>query len=377
MDPGLVQIQAATPIANLARQLLNHYDKNKDGKLTPGEGGLDAKFIAQFDVDGDGKLDLEEIKAFFRREPDLVIRGRVGTVDAQIQGALADLAPGKRTPRATLLNPRTGLGPRVRTIDPDNLAFHLGDARFTLQANFGNVFNNRLNGVKNFYEQQFDAIVDKKKGYIERKQEKENQQQPFIFQIFTQADKNADGKLTKEELIEWLDLVADGGNCFVTLQVNDLGRSLFDLIDHNSDGQLSLRELRTAWERIQPLCKDAKGLVQAELPRSMRITMGLGNSFFVSPFQNVVYGPMGAYGPPGKKGVPAWFTKMDLNRDGDVSPKEWLGTEEEFKEIDTDGDGLISAEEARQYEARKKKPDASKGTTTKQPEPPKTAVPPK
>jgi Ca2+-binding EF-hand superfamily protein len=378
-DPGLIQIQATTPIANLARQLLNHYDKNKDGKLTPGEGGLSPKFVAEFDVDGDGKLDMEEIKAFFRRQPDLVFRGRVGVLDAQIQGELAYLAQPTPKQRAQLLNPKTALGPTVRRINPDNLAFDLGDARFTLQANQGNFFNNRLNGVKNFYEQQFDAIVDKKKGYIERKQEKENQGNPFIFQIFTQADKNADGRLTKEEMVEWLDLVADGGNCFVTLQVNDMGRSLFDLVDHNSDGQLSLRELRTAWERIQPLCKEGKGLVQADLPRSLRVTMGLGNSYFISPFQATFYGNMGQYGARPNNSLPAWFTKMDLNRDGDISPKEWLGTDEEFKAIDTDGDGLISAEEARQYEARrKKKQDATKAAASvKQPEPPKAVPPPK
>jgi hypothetical protein len=63
-------------------------------------------------------------------------------------------------------------------------------------------------------------------------------------------------------------------------------------------------------------------------------------------------------------GLPMWFLKMDRNGDGDISPKEWLGTEEEFRAIDTDGDGLISGEEAKQFEARQKaggkKPAAKK-----------------
>jgi hypothetical protein len=43
---------------------------------------------------------------------------------------------------------------------------------------------------------------------------------------------------------------------------------------------------------------------------------------------------------------PLWFRKMDRNRDGDVSRREFLGSDEEFARIDTDGDGLISLEEA-------------------------------
>jgi hypothetical protein len=46
---------------------------------------------------------------------------------------------------------------------------------------------------------------------------------------------------------------------------------------------------------------------------------------------------------------------MDRNGDGDVSPREFLGTDEEFRLLDADGDGLISADEARRYEAARKK----------------------
>ena len=52
---------------------------------------------------------------------------------------------------------------------------------------------------------------------------------------------------------------------------------------------------------------------------------------------------------------PLWFRKMDRNGDGDVSRKEWLGTPEQFDAIDTDRDGLISADEAEAYDARVRK----------------------
>jgi hypothetical protein len=49
---------------------------------------------------------------------------------------------------------------------------------------------------------------------------------------------------------------------------------------------------------------------------------------------------------PAPTAGPVWFRKMDRNHDGDVSRREFLGTDEEFRRLDADGDGLISAAEA-------------------------------
>ena len=69
---------------------------------------------------------------------------------------------------------------------------------------------------------------------------------------------------------------------------------------------------------------------------------------------NVVVVKASAYrGDPVKtsKGKgPLWFQKMDINHDGDLSRREFLGTDEDFKRIDRDGDGLISAAEAEAYD---------------------------
>jgi hypothetical protein len=46
--------------------------------------------------------------------------------------------------------------------------------------------------------------------------------------------------------------------------------------------------------------------------------------------------------------LPRWFAAMDHNVDGDLSPREFLGTAEQFRRLDADGDGYIGGDEALQ-----------------------------
>ncbi len=148
--------------------------------------------------------------------------------------------------------------------------------------------------------------------------------------------------------------MGDGSNCHVTLDVTDQGRSLFDVMDANGDGRLSIRETRAAWDRGRPLCKEGKGgLTVADLPRTLRISAAQGQAGNQYAVPVVFGGPMMAPVSSHPITVPLWFRKMDRNNDGDVSPKEWLGAEEDYRQIDLDGDGLISVEEAKKYESRR------------------------
>jgi Ca2+-binding EF-hand superfamily protein len=130
------------------------------------------------------------------------------------------------------------------------------------------------------------------------------------------------------------------------------------MLDANGDGRLSPREMRTAWQRLGTFDRDGDGLIsREEMPRQVQITInpGLPNLGVVQPGRIVPprrTEPMVGNTPAGPRG-PLWFRKMDLNGDGDVSRREWLGSPEEFSRIDTDGDGLISLEEAERYERRR------------------------
>ncbi len=351
-DNGIIDLPPGQPFEGPAQRLLTTYDKDKDGKLGRAEIGLDQELFNSLDANKDGYLDKTELAKFFQRDADLELLARLGKLSAKESAAdslLRDL--GKKIgianalpSRIEVFNPTKRpmpLATVAQRVDDTMLSLKLGDATLELQT--GEERFNRFQGVNQFYLQQFRALDVDKTGMVDKKQVQQDQ---FLREIFDLADRDGDGKLTEKELKDYLNLQAKGASCTMTVQGNDLGRSLFDLFDTDRDGRLSVRELRTGWTRMQPFVKAAdNALTRADVPRRLTFAVGQGQNTF---FQNR---------PPNRSGpaAPLWFTKMDRNSDGDISPSEFLGSEEEFRMLDADGDGLISAEEARQWEAKQKK----------------------
>lgn len=143
----------------------------------------------------------------------------------------------------------------------------------------------------------------------------------------------ADGSLRAAEFTAWLDVQEQIAKGHVLLTVLDHGPGLFEFLDADHDGGLSRRELRTAWDRLRAAgCVTDGAIDRAKLPRQLRATVAHGH-------------PRTALGKPARIG-PAWFLALDRNGDGDVSLAEWPGEVAAFRKLDTDGDGLLSPEEA-------------------------------
>jgi Ca2+-binding EF-hand superfamily protein len=371
--PSFVQINPGQPVGPLVQQLLAQYDKDKNGKLSREEIGLPKADFDALDTNKDGHLDAKELEAFFRRPIDLemiarpgvagrpVIRGQ-GTIEQAVREISTFL--GYRFSLARhidLVSTRgkpTPLASAAKRYDESAMDLVLGDARIEITVTPDANGAGRFSGSKQFYLQQFDLADTEKKGVIERKQA---MMTDFLIDMFVYADRNGTGKLTRKELVAWLDLLGEGSGCFVVFNFTEIGRDLFEVLDVNKDNQLSIRELRTAWSRVKALSKDGTGLAKDDIPRRFQVTISQGYNFRGRGV-TVRTGPNQAR-PRG----PLWFRKMDKNGDGDVSRKEFLGTEEQFREIDTDGDGLISAAEAERYEAKLKKQQAAEKKGEKAP----------
>jgi Ca2+-binding EF-hand superfamily protein len=319
-------------------------------KLTREQIGLDEATFRRLDRNGDGVLDSAELARFADRPPDLELRARLGgEKDTRLEVAGPKATPGSLAARLEV----TGA---VGLLD-------LGATRMELRGRPEEEGYDSLAGIiRQQILAQFKAADKDNKGYLDEKAANASR---VFGGLFKQMDRDGDGKLTEKEVIAWLDHIAEMQNrataCCATLVLSDQSRGLFDLLDNNRDRQLSIREMRGAAGLLDRLDRTGKGyLTKKDIPRSYQLALRRGPELPDDPGGTRAFLALYRVSYKNEAGTgagagPLWFRKMDRNRDGDVSRKEWMFSEEKFREIDSNGDGLISAAEAQAYDARLRK----------------------
>jgi Ca2+-binding EF-hand superfamily protein len=207
---------------------------------------------------------------------------------------------------------------------------------------------------------QFNTFAGEGKS-IDKKKFQEDPNLNGMLGLFDFADRNSDGKIDKKEVEAALKALTTLIGCRADVTITDQGRGLFELLDRDGDGRLSPRELASAHTLIAGLDTNGDGLLdKTEVPKVIAAAAVPASAQVISATNGYFDGVTFANQPAVPRiltagGAPEWFLKMDRNGDGDLSPREFLGPLELFRELDTDGDGLISVEEAKAYEKRRKK----------------------
>jgi Ca2+-binding EF-hand superfamily protein len=321
------------------KELLARYDKNGRDKVSADEIGFPKELAAKIDTAGSGWLGSKELARWVIFHPDVELTLRLGRSPGGDRVQLPDAEDNK----PAFAPAKTG---------ENALSVALESIQMTLVRSESQPPQNQ--GAKQQYLQQFKALDTRRNGYLKLDQLKQltkDPNAPIILALFAWADRDTNDKLTEKELSDFLDLCLGLRNTQVRLTFADNGQSLFELLDANRDGQLSIRELRTAWKRLEPHDKAKKGAVaRNEIPRQYQVVVSQG-----APFMNQNAQAGQNFGVSVVQSIPSrgplWFRKMDVNNDGDVSEREFLGSKEDFKRINTSGDGLISVEEAEKADA--------------------------
>lgn len=327
-------LQADTPADVLAGQILKRYDRDNDRKLSRKEISLEKAAFERLDRNGDGALDAAELAEWRNLPPalELIVPLESGSRKDML---ILPESDGKPNHLAALLPPSRDGAVRI-PLDEKQLELARRSSGTT----------QRQNLLK-----QFDGMAGKN-GILG---EKGIYQPPFTFvALLRLADRNADNQLSHKELADFLELQEKFFFRSSYLTVVDRGPSLFEFLDADHDGRLSPRELRSAWPRLAPWDRDGKGgLSRQQVPRQFQLVLSHGQPRTNLPPNAPGYGDLPLFRDRSRG--PRWFRKMDRNDDGDISQAEFLGTREQFRRLDADGDGLIDADEAERADREMRK----------------------
>ncbi|MEZ6129737.1 MAG: hypothetical protein R3C59_13725 [Planctomycetaceae bacterium] len=212
----------------------------------------------------------------------------------------------------------------------------------------------------NFLLQRMAIYDSDGNGYLSEDEFPELQQQMAsqlqVAGEFTAVDLNGDGMLFRDEVKLFIERDAIATQSRIEVSVRQDGKTLFKLLDKNSDRRLTERELREGFDALLEFDIDHdEQLTESELGTAYTLEIGLGQAetMRMSSMQAMSIQARSTDAIlPGVTGLdgPEWFRRMDRNQDRDVSYREFPGPRRTFEQLDANADGLISAKEAEQFD---------------------------
>ncbi len=317
---------------HLPQRLLRMYDNNGNGKLSPKELRWKAERIKPIDANDDGELSRSELLNIGKTPLDIDLSVDVAPVDATKPELHIHHSTGKR------------LGRRSR---PGITNLLLQNATVTISYRHVDPIPDALNNAR----RKFNVLDADTNGYLD---EAEIQGETLLQRgLFNQMDTDGDKKVFIEEIESYVRERAEVKAMSCQVNLYDTGSGFFQAMDHNNDGRISAREMRSSEASLQALATDeTPGVSQHEPAHRYHIEFSRGSYLLFGPSQQVdkqsiSFNTQVAVGP-------AWFVGSDRNNDGDLTWNEFLGHREDFHFLDLDQDGLIDPMEADRAEELRK-----------------------
>jgi Ca2+-binding EF-hand superfamily protein len=179
-------------------------------------------------------------------------------------------------------------------------------------------------------------------GYLDRSEAVDRPGSEFRPEQFPLWDQDGDGLIFRFELEAVFQREVSLSRCWMRIELVRHSPPLWRNADANDDSMLGAREIRNLVRQLSEYDADGNGEVAYhEMPFEMGVSIGRGTLVRYLSSRHIA-----RPAPTTSATAPAWFMRMDVNRDGDVSPREFLGTLEQFQRTDADHDGLIDPREA-------------------------------